>query len=303
MLFVWPKALCSAQSSIDVVVPAPTLNDTLNKALSIALDRAGFVFVDLLWKAMWLAASLGTLAALLVWFQTDLAAVRLDAPPASLSGPVSAAILARGLWQRYGAAVLWIGSGFLILTFLLWIVMEAYFRAGMLPLSSDGFFSRAAAHFKTFLASSAIKILACGFALIVIGSIVVSRYRMFPTSDWGTVWPETRATVLAGVIVWCIVWGLLSFFETLIRADALQSLADHLFLIGKTIATLVAFEVMVIAGVALAFGVLFSFVSGMAGILLALAACGIGLILLSTLHSFLMLVRFAAVERVALSAG
>jgi hypothetical protein len=126
---------------------------------------------------------------------------------------------------------------------------------------------------------------------------------MFPTSDWGTVWPETRATVLAGVIVWCIVWGLLSFFETLIRADALQSLADHLFLIGKTIATLVAFEVMVIAGVALAFGVLFSFVSGMAGILLALAACGIGLILLSTLHSFLMLVRFAAVERVALSAG
>jgi hypothetical protein len=132
--------------------------------------------------------------------------------------------------------------------------------------------------------------------------IVFGRYLSRPVSDWKVMWPETRPPFLAALIIWASIWFAMTLLETLIRSGSLEVLGTDLFTVVGLMATLLTFEGIMAGAVIIGVIVVASIATGPAGALLALAAAGLGVLGLTVLHSYLLLVRFSSLAALESSA-
>ena len=276
-----------------------SLNEVLSAGFSAANRRLAGVFLDLLWKIAWAAATGAALLLVASWFSAQLGSLKLNGVP--LRNPAAVAVLTRELWNRYAATLFWMGILVVALSKTTWFLLEAYFRAGILSIDGS-FFEKASRHFRLFIASSVMKTVFCAAAGALLLLIVFGRYLSSPVSDWRVMWPETRPPFLVALVIWATIWFAMTLLETLIRSGSLDLLGTDLFVLVGLLATLVTFEGMMAGAVMIGVITVSSIATGPAGVLITLAAAGLGVLGLTILHSYLLLVRFSSVAALESSA-
>jgi hypothetical protein len=303
-----------------------SLNEVLSAGFSAANRRLGGVFLDLVWKIAWAAMTGVTLLLLASWISAQLGSIQVNGIP--LQNPVAAALLTRELWNRFAPTLFWMGILAVALSKITWVFLEAYFRAGIisietpLPLGEGGaakrerasampkengrvrvsFFHKASRNFRLFVASSVMKTVLCAAAGALLLLIVFARYLSSPVADWRMMWPETRSPFFVALVIWLAIWFAVTLLETLIRSGSLDLLGTDLFTVLGLMATLLTFEGMMTGAVIIAVIAVSSIATGPAGTLMALAAAGLGLLGLTILHSYLLMVRFSSVAALESSA-
>jgi hypothetical protein len=270
-----------------------SVNEVLSAGFSAANQRLGGVFLDLLWKIAWALLSGAALFLLVSWISSQLGSIQTNGP-LPLQNPVALALLTRELWNRYAASLFWMVVLLIGLSKTIWVLLEAYFRAGI--LSVDGsFFQKASRHFRLFIASSVMK---SGFAAIVgalLLLIVFGRYLSAPVADWNAMWPETRPPFLVALVIWIAIWFALTLFETLFRSGSFELLGTDLFTVVGLIGTLVIFEAMIMGAAIVGVLAVASIATGPVGVLIKFAVSVLAVLGLTVLHSYLLLVRFSSV--------
>ena len=265
----------------------------------MARRRAGAIVLDVTWKAIWIGFT-GLLFLLgMLWLRIELGNIELNRPVSAFQSPLALLILARELWRAYASTFFAAAAVLAGVSAAAWIVLEATFRAGLLPASSDGFVRKASTNFKIFLVSSLLKIVLAGGTALVLALIVLGRYPSTPFSEWPVLWLDSRGAFFVASLVSLILWFAFTLLETLIRGNALELFGREMFLVVGLIATLLLFEGAIWASAAVTIVTLMALVSGTNGILLVFVAGSVFATLLSVLHSYLLLVRFSALESVA----
>jgi hypothetical protein len=285
-----------------------SLTEVLSAGFSAANRRLGGVFLDLVWKIAWAAVIAAALFLIASWMSAQLGSIQMNGSGIPLQNSVAIAILTRELWNRYAASLFWLGVLLVGVSKITWILLEAYFRAGILcvdaplPLGEGGakrrvrvsFFQKASRHFRLFIASSVMKTTFSAIAGALLLVIVFGRYLSTPVAEWSTMWPETRPTFYVALVIWIAIWFALTLFETLIRSSSLDLFGTDLFTVVGLVGTLVTFEAMLIAAAVLGVIVVASLATGPVGVLITSAAAGLAMLGLTILHSYLLLVRFSS---------
>jgi len=271
------------------------LNDALWAGFSRANHRIGDVILDVLWKGIWLAITGGLMFGFLAWFYSELQSITVNGPPDVLRNPLALAVLTRQLWAAYASTFFWFALGLVSMSALSWILLESYFRAGLVPGSAEPFLRSASHHFTTFLASAVLKFVIVSSAIVTLGLIVFERYLSTPLAEWRNLWPESRLSFVVVIVICAVLWFALTIVETLMRVDALDLMATHLFLTVGLIATLFVFEAMIVVSVILGQSLLMTTLSGAVGQLVIVVTGLISLAALIALHSYLLVVRFSSV--------
>src|SRR5262245_32490176 len=277
-----------------------SLNEVLSAGFSAANRRLGEIFLDLAWKIAWAGVTGAALLLLASWISAQLRSLQINGIP--LQNPVAAAVLTRALWNRYAGSLFWMGILVVALSKITWILLEAYFRAGILSIDGS-FFHKASRNFRLFVASSVMKTVLCAAAVALLLLIVFARYLSSPIADWGKMWPETRPPFLVALVIWLAIWFAMTLLETMIRSGSLDLLGTDLFTVLGLMATLVTFEGMMTGAVIIGVIAVASIATGPAGALMALAAAALGGLGLTILHSYLLLVRFSSVAALESSAS
>ena len=105
------------------------LEDVLRKAFALAHQRIGIIFLDLLWKAVWLIGTLAALFLIGAWLGSAVQAIGWEDTGASaVNGSIAAAVL-KELWNAYKAETVWMLTAVLLLSAFGWLFLEAFFRA------------------------------------------------------------------------------------------------------------------------------------------------------------------------------
>jgi hypothetical protein len=262
------------------------LENILRSGFALAHQRLGLIFLDILWKATWLA---GTLAALLLsaaWFAAEWSPAGWDG--ASLPGvsPAIFASLLRGFWAAHRAELLSVLVLVLLLSAGCWFVLEAFFRRRIVhtlsnwraPGSSNRPFSpEAECGLYVFLVSGVVK----ATVLVTLAVLLV------PAGVAG-------ASALA-VEVFLSLAFFLTLIDTLVRCDAVDLFGTDLIRVTGVIGILLLFESMIGASLVLVVIVGFLNVARLTDALVMLGAAAVVIALLNLLHSYLLLVRFSAV--------
>jgi hypothetical protein len=269
------------------------LGPALSDGFSLAHCRLGAIVLDLVWKLIWLVVMAAVFAVLGIWIYWEGGSIGIQAPAEALRNPVALMALAREIWGRYSGLFVSILLVFLITAALSWILLEAYFRSGILPDHHTSFFQSATRYFKRFIVSSALKQALMMVLSIPISVIVFGPYITAPPAEWRNLWLDSRGLLIVAGLISIALWLVVTIFETAIRADVLDLLRRDIFTVAGLIATLLIFEGMIVAS-AVGLGIIMmSFVTDAAGVLMVLMVAVGTLIVLNILHSYLMVVRYS----------
>jgi hypothetical protein len=244
------------------------LEDVLRQGFARASQRPGLIFIDILWKAVWLIATITALLLTAAWFAWDLRGIAWQNTGVQ---PVNAWIVAtvlRELWDAARARMLWTVGTVLSLSAFAWLFLEAFARARMVDRSKT----------KLFFASGAAR------AVI----LVAAGITLVPVCAGG-------ATALAVVIFLSLAF-FLTLLETLIRSDAVDLLGTDLIRVTGLIGILVSFETMVGASCAVILITGFLRIARLTDAIVMIGAAAVCIVILNVLHSYLLLVRFSAVD-------
>ena len=303
------------------------LDDLLRGAFRLAHRRLGVVFLDLLWKAIWLGLTAILLILVAAGFGSRIWSVAwLDAGNSTVNTAVAFALL-RGFYEVHRAQILGAVAAVLFLSLVIWFVLEAAFRCKMLhplPLGEGrvrvsglgksrnpqpslrlrpiGLALRALCQgergshgFSVFLFSNLLKSIFLTNAGLAFGAICFWRYFVNPFAEWNQMWPDTRGAALIVVLTLAALGFLLTTIETLVRSDAIELFGTDLFRLAGLIGILLLFETMISGSCAVMIGVGFLSVSGWRDALLMLGTAAVGFAFMTVLHSYLLIVRFSAV--------
>src|SRR5262245_50008307 len=175
------------------------LADVLRGGFALAHRRIGLIFLDILWKGIWLALTACIAMLALLWITSDIRGIAWeDTGGRSVNTAVAAALL-RGFWNSKGGEILSILFGVLLASAATWIFLEAFFRRKIVRDLSD---PSPAYTLPVFLASGVFR----GFAWVACVFI------------FAHVW-FAGAAAIAIVMAVAIVF-FLTLLDSLIRADA-----------------------------------------------------------------------------------
>lgn len=266
-------------------------SECLAAGFSVATRRVHLVLLDSAAKLLWLAASAVFLVLAMNWALSRIV-VGAEAMAAFESGvPILAFGAMLGLLVAHQSLL--VGSLFaaLVLSALLWIVMEAFIRAGILPVTGRSFLRDAVTHFPRYLITGAIRRLVLLSASVLVGLVSLGPLLTSPIGQWNQAWPELRVPVLgAGILVLLAVFLLI--IDTIVRSDAWNAVAGDLPKVASVIGALAFFEFALIAAAAIILAVALDVAGPGRPILLG---TGITVAGLSVVHSYLLLVRYSAV--------
>jgi hypothetical protein len=259
------------------------LADILRNGFAFAGQRPGLIFIDLFWKLVWTLLTVVAIFIAVMWLTGDLRAISWqDTGVKTTNGLIAAAVL-RDLWlakRAQGFAAMAVVS---IVSIVIWIILEAVFRRKLVRDISlktfDGGNSPAVSTYplKVFLGSGVFKML----------MLLVTAFLMLSVSFVGA------RTI--GIVTFISFAFLLAVFETLIRADAVELFGTDLIRVAGLLGILVSFESMVWASVAIAILAGFLNVARLSQAFLMIGVAGFGVLMLTFLHSYLLLVRFSAI--------
>jgi len=150
--------------------------------------------------------------------------------------------------------------------------------------------------FRTFLLSNVLKCLFIAIASLALAAICFGRYFAAPISEWPQLWTDTRGAVLIAVVTIAALGFLLTVFDTLVRSDAVALLGTDLFRVTGLIGILVLFEAMIGGSCVMMLGAGLLNVAGLRSAVAMMATTAAAIGLLNVLHSYLLLVRYSAVD-------
>jgi hypothetical protein len=263
-----------------------SFSEILHNGFAAAHHRFGLIFIDILWKAIWLGATLAGMVGVFAWFNSQLQSIAWqDTGVPALNGLLAVRLL-QEFWDAHRGAllsalvVLWVVSA------AAWFFLEAFFRTRFVPVRG----------FALFLVSGVVKAAILAAAGSILGVIAFGSYLTTPLAEWPGLWPETRAVAVAAGVTFAALAFLLTLFETLVRSDAIILLGTDLIRLAGVLGILLLFEVMIGASVVMAVLAGFLIVSRASEALMMLGIAGLSVLFLSLLHSYLLLVRFSAVN-------
>ena len=267
-------------------------SECLAEGFRLATRRVHLVLLDSAAKLLWLAASAVILALATNWALSRIT-VGAEAMAAFDSG---VPILAFGAMLSLLVAhqSLLVGSLFaaFALSALLWVVMEAFIRAGILPVTGRSFLRDAVTHFPRYLITGTVRRVVLLSASVLVGLVSLGPLLTSPIGQWSQAWPELRYPVLAGVGILTLLAIFLLIIDTIVRGDAWNAVAEDLPKVAGVIGALAFFEIALIASASMILAVALD-VAGPGGPVLL--GTGITVSGLSVVHSYLLLVRYSAV--------
>jgi len=279
--------------------------EVLRRGFALAHRKLGLIFLDLLWKAIWCAVIFVALALIAGWFGSQLQNIQWqETGVPALNGLLATAAL-RQFLGAHRTELFWMFLALIIFSALLWMVFEAFCRrrivhvvAGFSPRSpiGDERGLKPATTFRVFFASALIKFLLLTTTGFILALIVFGQYLATPISQWRMLWLETRGATIAGLVAFIGVAFLLTILDTLLRSDAIELLGVDLIRVSGVIGTLLLFEAMVGGSVLIVIVAGFLNVSRGIEAIVMLVVSIFGVILLNLFHSYLLLVRFSAVD-------
>jgi hypothetical protein len=255
------------------------LSDILRNGFKLAHSRPGLIFLDLIWKLIWLVLSAALFFGVAVSVTSDLRGIEWgDTGVPALNGMVAATLL-REFWRANQGQILLLFFGAAVTSALLWFLLEATVRRKIVRdlAIESGITPEPAYQLKVFLTSGVLK-----SALLTSSTVL-----MLMISAAGA-----RMIALVTFLLLAFVFTIL---DTLIRADAVDLLGTDLIRVTGLLGILVSFEGTVAASLLaiLLTGVLNVTQAASAASMFVAAVIVIGL--LSLVHSYLLLVRFSAV--------
>jgi len=245
------------------------LTDTLRGAFALAHRRVGLIFLDTLWKGIWVVISIGALFLAVSWIASDLVAISWeDTHVAAVNGLIAAAVLRR-FWSANQAEILSAAGLVIVLCSAAWFFLEALFRRKFVDGTTGVFhillLSNAAKY--TILAATSLLLIPAAFA----GAATIA------------------------VVTFLALAFFLTLLDTVIRADATELLGTDLFRLAGLLGILMSIEGMVAASLVTVLVAGFSNVASSADAVVMLGAALLAVLFLNLLHSYLLLVRFSAV--------
>jgi hypothetical protein len=274
--------------SLDRSAQPLMVGDVLRQGFRLAYRRLGFVFLDLLWKLIWLALTLAGLFFVAVWFGTEFRFMQwLDTGNRAVNSAIALALLRR-FWLANHVAILTAGTAVLFFSLGAWFLLEAGFRSRL--------FSSHRRAFSAFLVSNCLKSLVIFTAVLALAAICFGRYIATPLSEWPQLWPDSRGTALVSAVMIASLGFFLTILDTLLRSDAIDLLGTDLFRVTGLIGILLSFETMIVASCTVMLGVGLLNIAGLKSAVVMLVASVVAISLLNALHSYLLLVRYSAVS-------
>ena len=278
----------------------------LRDGFVLAHRRLGLIFLDFLWKAVWLAITMALLLVVAGWFGNHVRSIEWQGSDVPGLNGLIAATLVRQFWNEYGGRMFWALIGVFVLSALLWIVLEAFFRARILAPtarqrvtqgSRPGLLSAARfGSFPVFLLSNIAKVALLSGVAAVLVILVFGRYLSTALSQWPALWIETRGATMTALVIFLSIAFFLTVIQTLVRSDAVELFGTDLIRVSGVIGILLMFEALIGASIVVIIVTGFLNVSSVAGAIAMLGVTGAGALLQSLLHSYLLLVRFSAVD-------
>jgi len=242
----------------------------LRRAFALANQRPGLIFLDILWKAIWLMATIATFILVAAWFGTGVRTIgRQDTGGVSPVHAWLAASLFREWWARHGTDIILAGGLAILFSLMCWFVLEALFRSKL---------SQSNGAFKVYLLSNLAKHLILWAAVLILALV------------WRAGAPAIAIVVLP------VLAFILTLLDTLIRSDAVELLGTDLIRVTGLVGILVAFETIVGASCALILIAGFLHVARLMDAVVMVGASGVCIVILNLLHGYLLLVRFSAVH-------
>jgi hypothetical protein len=261
------------------------MDEVLRKAFHLARLRLRFIFVDLLWKAIWLALTLVALFVVASWFGYELRSIGwVDTGNRVVNGALAVAVL-RQYWAAHRIAVFGAVGAALFFSLVIWFVLEAAFRSRIVS-----------GRFDTFFLSNVLRCLVITAVGLALAIICFGRYAVTPVLEWHQLWPDTRGGVLIALVTVGALAFLLTIIDTLIRSDAIELLGTDLIRVTGLVGILVLTETMISGSCVVMVGVGILNIAGWRAALAMLGAAAVAMIFMSVLHSYLLLVRFSAVD-------
>lgn len=238
-------------------------------SLSSANQHIRFVLLDIFWRSIWLA---GTFAVLTVfWFvlMSHLASFQWVGPDLGRDNPIILLAALRTFWRTLGATLLFELALVVFSSVGLWILLEAFFRGGR-----GGFW--------IYCGTSAARLAFLAATVVFFG--------VFARQDEGS-----GTLIIGGVFLLALVF-VIALIESVVRRNAVELLAVNLMGVAGVIAILLSIEgllALVLWGSSAA--ALLS-ASGGVEIALALAICSIAALFWMVVQSYLVAVRYAAID-------
>jgi hypothetical protein len=261
------------------------IDAVLRQGFRVTHRHLSSVLLDVLWKLAWLILTLTGLFLVVVWFGSEFQSIEWVNAGNRAIDTAKALELLRELWIAKRSAILDALGMVLVLSTIVWFVLEAAIRS---KLGNASFF--------TFLLSNILKCLFIGAAALILAAICFGRFFSTPIWEWRQLWVDTRGPVIIAVLTIGLLGFLLTIFDTLVRTDAVELLGTDLFRVAGLIGILLLFETMISAACAVMLGTGLLNVTGLNNVLTMLGAIAIGIGLLNVLHSYLLLVRYSAIS-------
>ncbi len=149
--------------------------------------------------------------------------------------------------------------------------------------------------FSTCLFSSLAKKLVLAAAALTLGLITFGGFLITPFPEWPALWSETEGALIISLVAFMGLAFFLTILDTLIRSDAIDLFGTDLIRVSGVIVILLLLEILIAASIAIiVITGLLNIGNAAEGIATVGLAVG-GVLLMSLLHSYLLLVRFSAV--------
>jgi hypothetical protein len=175
---------------------------------------------------------------------------------------------------------------------LVWLVMESWFRSRLLP---DGR-SASRSRFRIFLATGVTRILVMLTGLLMMLGVTLWPFLTVPVGLWSDVWSETRGVTIVGVVVLAALLFAVTLADTLVRANAVPLFGRHMLEVTGIVGTLMFIDACLsLCALIVTVGVMLQ-TSNAVEFAAAVAAAGVAAFLLTAMRSYLLLVRFFAID-------
>jgi hypothetical protein len=249
------------------------MDDILRRGFARAHQRLGLVLVDIVWKAIWLVCTVAAVFLVAAWFGSQLHGIAWEDTGVRALNALVTGIVLREFWAANGLKITLTLVSVVVLSISAWLFLEALVRYRMFHDVRPGF--RTA---MPYLVSRIVKTTVLAASALILAVVYLNG-----------------APILALILFLSLAFCL-TLFETLIRADAVELLGTDLIRVTGLIGILMSFEMMIAGG----FGVMmvagFLNVARLMDAVVMLGMTGISIVFLSMLHSYLLLVRFSAVD-------
>ena len=260
----------------------------LREGFRLAHRRIDRFFLDLLWKFVWLVLTAAGFLGIVVWFGSEFRSIGwVDTGNRAINTAIAVRIL-REFWVENWPAILVSVVTVCGLSTAAWFLLEAGFRSRL--------YSGVSRRFSTFLLSNVLKCSLIASTVLAFGAICFGRFFAIPFAEWPQFWPDARGGVFVSIVTIGALGFVLTILDTLVRRDALELLGTDLFRVTGLITILLSFEAMIVAACAVALAAGLLNVAGLKSALGMLTAIGIAIGFLNILHSYLLLVRYSAVD-------